>query len=205
MGSSSAGLTVLSAPSGSGKSSLINLLLEDPRAAGTAFAVSHTSRSPRPGEVEGRDYHFVSPEAFEGMIGRGEFLEWTRSFGRYYGTSRAPIERQLASGTRVIADVDVVGARAFRGAFPEARLVFVVPPSFKVLSERLTGRSTESAERVRERLARAAEETEGRDIFDYLVINDDLARAEEELIDIVLNGRGRPVTGPPGFWEGFFE
>ncbi|MDR1042232.1 MAG: guanylate kinase [Deltaproteobacteria bacterium] len=201
----SGGLIVLSAPSGSGKSSLIKALLNDPAIGGLAFAVSHTSRNPRPGEVDGKDYHFVSPEEFRAMVDRGEFLEWTETFGRYYGTSRVLIERQLATGLTVIADVDVVGARAIKASFPDARLVFVVPPSFRALTERLAGRNTESKLAARTRLARAAEETAQRDIFDFLIINDDFGEAERELVDIVTKGEGRPVEGPPGFWEGFFE
>ncbi|MDR3153595.1 MAG: guanylate kinase [Deltaproteobacteria bacterium] len=199
------GLTVLSAPSGAGKSSLIKALLGDPRAAGTAYAVSHTSRAPRPGEADGQDYHFVSPGEFREMIAKGVFLEWTETFGNYYGTSRPLIERQLASGLKVIADVDIVGARAFREAFPEAKLVFVAPPSFRALADRLAGRRTEDEESAGRRLARAAEEAAARDFFDFLLINDDFAAAENELVDIVTKGTGRPVEGPPGFWENFFK
>ncbi|MDR1081216.1 MAG: guanylate kinase [Deltaproteobacteria bacterium] len=203
---SSGGLFVLSAPSGAGKSSLIKALLEDPRAGGTTYAVSHTSREPRQGEEDGREYHFVTPDEFRAMIGRGEFLEWTETFGRYYGTSRALIEKQLESGLTVVADLDVVGARAIRGIFPEARLVFVVPPSFRVLTERLSGRQTETDDSARERLARASHETAERFIFDCLVINDDFRKAEDELVDIIVNGGpGTPVEGPPGFWEGFYK
>jgi guanylate kinase len=198
-------LTVLSAPSGAGKSTLIKALLADPRAAGTVYAVSHTSRDPRPGEIDGVDYHFVSPEEFRAMIDRGEFLEWTETFGRYYGTSRPLIERQLASGQRVVMDVDVVGAKAIRAAFPEARLVFVVPPSYRALAERLAGRHTESAERAKERLSRAAMETAEREIYDFLIVNNDLAAAVDELAGIVVDGKGAPASGPPGFWEGFFK
>ncbi|MDR1313018.1 MAG: guanylate kinase [Deltaproteobacteria bacterium] len=202
---STGGLIVMSAPSGAGKSSLIKALLEDPLAGGPAFAVSHTSRAPRPGEEDGRDYHFVSPEKFREMAAEGEFLEWTETFGRYYGTSRVLIESQLASGLSVVADVDVVGAKAFKAAFPDARLVFVVPPSFRVLTERLTERRTETEESARERLARAALETAERGAFDFLVINDDLAKAESELLGIVTLGRGGPIEGPPGFWEDFYK
>ncbi|MDR1036926.1 MAG: guanylate kinase [Deltaproteobacteria bacterium] len=199
------GLIVLSAPSGAGKSSLIKAVLADPRAGNTAYAVSHTSREPRPGEVDGQEYHFVTPEEFRAMIGRGEFLEWTETFGRYYGTSRVLIERLIATGHTVVADVDVVGARAIRGIFPHARLVFVVPPSFAVLTERLAGRQTETESAARERLARAAHETSERVLFDCLLINDDFQKAEDELVDIVNGGPGAPVEGPPGFWEGFFK
>jgi guanylate kinase len=201
----SGGLFVLSAPSGAGKTSLIKALLEDPRAAGTAYAVSHTSREPRPGEEDGREYHFVTPEEFRAMIGRREFLEWTQTFGRYYGTSRVLIERQLASGLTVVADLDVVGARTIKGIFPKARLVFVVPPSFRVLTERLSGRQTETDDSARERLARASHETAERFIFDCLVINDNFRKAEDELVGIVNGGPGTPVEGPPGFWEDFFK
>jgi guanylate kinase len=202
---SSCGLTVLSAPSGAGKSSLIKALLEDPRTSDTVYAVSHTSRDPRPGETDGLDYRFVSPETFKAMIGRGEFLEWTETFGRYYGTSRAVIEGNLASGRRVITDVDIVGAKAIRGSFPDARLVFVAPPTFRDLQSRLVQRQTETEESARKRLARAAEETAARDLFDFLLINDDFDRALEELVGIVLEGKGAPVCGPPGFWENFFK
>jgi guanylate kinase len=198
-------LVVVSAPSGGGKTSLIKAVLADPRAGRTAYAVSHTSRDPRPGEVDGRDYHFVTPGEFREMIARGEFLEWTETFGRYYGTSRKPVERLLAEGHAVIADVDVVGARAIKSSFPDARLVFVVPPSFRILAERLEGRGTESGDSAKARLARAGHETAQRGLFDFLVINDVFELAEQELARIVASGEGCPASGPPGFWEGFFK
>jgi guanylate kinase len=196
-------LIVISAPSGAGKSSLIKALRAELGDGRVAYSVSHTTRAPRPGELEGRDYHFVSQGEFDAMAERGEFLEWARTYGSSYGTSKALIDRQLASGRTVIADVDVVGATNIRGLCPTASLVFIAPPSFSVLKRRLLARKTDSPEAIARRLGQVEEEVGFRGIFDFLVVNDDFQEALAQLRSIVTTGEGPPMRDD-GFWASFF-
>jgi guanylate kinase len=137
-------LIVISAPSGSGKTSLIHAARLELGEANLSYSVSHTTRNPRPGEVDGRDYHFVTQEEFSEMAERGEFLEWTRTFGCSYGTSKTLIDKKLLTGANIVADVDVIGASNIKKLFPVALLVFIAPPSFAVLREYLRSRNTET-------------------------------------------------------------
>ncbi len=180
-------LVVLAGPSGVGKSSVVReLRAQYPQ---LWFSVSATTREQRPGEQEGVDYHFVTPAEFDRMIAGGELLEWAdihRGTHRS-GTPRAPIEKRLSAGEPALVEVDLQGARELRRTMPEAFLVFLCPPSWEALVERLVGRGTESAEIVERRLRTAKEELAARDEFDTVVVNTDVKSAAAELLTLVLD------------------
>lgn len=174
-------LFVVSGPSGSGKTTLCHRLIErvssDEDGGEMAFSVSTTTRSPRADEEEGRDYHFVDDAEFDRMIEDGAFLEWAEVHGQRYGTLRRTVEEQMQTGRDVILDIDVQGGRQVRKASTRAVLIFVLPPSFKELRRRLQGRDTESDEAIERRIQVAREEIGALDLYDYLVVNDDVDRA----------------------------
>jgi guanylate kinase len=182
-------MLIVSSPSGAGKTTLCNRL----RAAepDLRFSVSHTTRKPRPNEVDGREYHFVDPDAFERMADAGAFAEWARVHGNYYGTSLAEIERAQKTARGVLFDIDFQGARQIKAALPAAVGVFILPPSIAELERRLRGRATEDEPTTQRRLANARLEIEHYGIFDYVVVNDDLDRAYEHLRAVVLAERSR--------------
>ena len=182
-------IIVLSAPSGAGKTTIIKEVRE--RIGPIGYSVSHTSREPRPGEKDGVHYHFVTPQVFEEMIGRGDFVEWAKVYGHYYGTSWKALEQELKKGLDVLLDVDPVGAKNIKQRFPEAILIFIVPPSLEVLRQRLTRRGTDSAESVAKRLQMARAEINEAPHYDYVVINDELASAVANVLAIVRAGRCR--------------
>ena len=173
------GVLVVTGPSGVGKGTLIRRLLE--RAPGFELSVSATTRRPRPGEVDGRDYHFLSSEEFERRLARGEFLEHALYAGNMYGTPRSEVDR--AAGNLVL-EIEVEGARQVRDALPEATQVFIAPPSDAALRERLTGRATDAPEEIERRLTRAREELSARPEFKHVIVNDDLDRAVDELVEL---------------------
>jgi guanylate kinase len=155
------------------------------------FSVSATTRARRPGEVDGRDYHFVSDAEFDRMIAEGELLEWAdihRGTHRS-GTPRRPIEERLAAGRPALLELDLQGARAVRAAVPDALLVFISPPSWEVLVDRLVGRGTEPPDVVDRRLATARQELAARDEFDVEVVNDDVRRAAADLLTLMVGTR----------------
>ncbi|HSH28883.1 MAG TPA: guanylate kinase [Thiohalobacter sp.] len=182
-------LFIVSAPSGAGKTSLVRALME--RMDGLAFSISHTTRAVRPGEQGGRDYHFVTVEAFEAMIGRGEFLEHARVFDNYYGTARSAVEAQLARGEDVFLDIDWQGARQVREQLPQAQGIFILPPSRAALESRLQGRGQDGPEVIARRMRDAVSEAAHYDEYDYLLINDDFDTALGELGAIVTAARLR--------------
>jgi guanylate kinase len=180
---------IISAPSGSGKSTLVKRLLAD--RPGLLFSVSYTTRQPRGLEKNGESYHFVPREDFEGMIARGEFLEWACVFGNYYGTHLGILEKAQAAGADVVLDIDVQGARQLKDRFPEAVTVFILPPSRKVLEERLRARGEDREEVIERRLKEAAVEIQKYKDYDYVLINRELAESDAVLSAIVRAERIR--------------
>lgn len=180
-------LIVIAAPSGAGKTTLVRALLD--REPGLRFSVSYTTRPPRASEQDGVDYFFVSEERFREMVAQGGFLEHARVFDNWYGTGREHVESLLAAGHSVLLEIDWQGARQVRERAPEAVTVFIMPPSLAELERRLRGRATDSEDVIARRLADAVDDMRHWDEFAYVVINDDLERAADELAAIV-RGRG---------------
>jgi guanylate kinase len=174
---------VITGPSGVGKGTLIRALRE--RVPGLELSVSATTRSPREGEEDGRDYHFLYREEFDRRAEANEFLEHATYSGNRYGTLRSEVERRLDEGTSVVLEIEVQGARQVRAAMPEAVLVFIAPPSPEALRERLEGRGTDPPEAITERLRTAELELAAQEEFQHVVVNDDLDRAANELERIV--------------------
>ncbi len=182
-------LFVISAPSGGGKGTLIKRLRQ--LVPGVGLSVSWTTRAPRPGEVDGVNYSFVSEEEFEAMVSAGGFVEWAVVHGHRYGTTRAAIEQALSQGSDIILEIDVQGARAVRTTMGSVVSVFILPPSFEVLRARLSARMTERPDELELRLSNARGEVEQYRHFDYVVLNDEVERAAEELSSIVRAERAR--------------
>ncbi len=189
-------LFVIAAASGTGKTSLVKALMA--RVPTLGVSVSHTTRKPRPNEIPGRDYHFVSPERFREMIAAGDFLEHARVFDNYYGTSRAGVEAALARGQDLLLEIDWQGAQQVRERLPEAVDVFVLPPSRAALEERLRGRGTDSAEVIARRLRDSVTELSHWDEFRYVVVNDRFEDALADLRRIVAGGAAGLERGRPG-------
>jgi guanylate kinase len=172
-------LFVVSAPSGAGKTSLVSKLVESRETL--EVSVSHTTRPMRPGEENGKHYHFVSKEAFQADIGKGHFLEHAEVFGNFYGTSHLAIEEKLSQGIDVILEIDWQGAEQVRRLIPDCLTIFIVPPSLQELRKRLEGRASDAADVIERRLAEAQDEMSHYAEFDYLVVNDDFDHAFNQL------------------------
>lgn len=176
-------LVVVSGFSGAGKGTAMKRLLE--KYDTYALSVSATTRAPREGEQDGREYFFKTVEAFEEMIAKDELVEYAQYVTNYYGTPRAYVEEQLAAGRNVILEIEIQGALKIKEKFPDAVLLFIVPPSAAILKQRLIGRGTESIDVIEARLKRAAQEAEGVEAYDYIVVNDNLEDCVEDINEII--------------------
>ncbi len=182
-------LFIVSAPSGAGKTSLLKRLKEE--LSGVVISVSHTTRSKRPGEVDGKDYFFVSHEEFETLLSQDAFLEYARVFDNYYGTSRQQVLENLEKGLDVILEIDWQGARQVRVKIPDSRSIFILPPSLKVLEKRLRSRAQDSEETIARRMRDARNEMSHFHEYDYLVVNDEFEHALSDLKCILIADRLR--------------
>jgi guanylate kinase len=176
-------LIVISAPSGAGKTTLCHMLIKELPSA--EFSISVTSRQPRAGEVDGRDYVFVNEEDFKKRVKEGRMLEWAQVHGNYYGTSKKFVETRLNKGLYVILDIDVQGGLQVKEKFPEAILIFVLPPSMEELKNRLKNRKQDSSGEIKKRLKNSYEEMNYLSKYDYLVINDNLTEALKDIKAII--------------------
>ena len=181
---------VLSAPAGTGKTTIAQTLVE--REEDFSFSISVTTRAPRPGERDGVDYWFVSRQEFRTMVERGELAEWAEVHGDLYGTPHESLIQAGIGGRHVILDIDVQGALQIREAVPEALLLFILPPSMEVLLQRLRGRGTEGQGALRRRLTTALRELEAAETFDFFVVNEDLEKAVAEVLTLARTGKAFP-------------
>ena len=182
-------LFVVSSPSGGGKGTLIQRVLN--KTADLSYSVSFTTRAPRAGEIDGREYFFVTQEKFEQMAAGNEFLEWANVHGKLYGTSRQQVFREISAGRDIILEVDVQGAASVRALVADSVSIFILPPSFEILKQRLVARGTDSPEELDLRLRNAPTELKDYSAFQYVIINDDADRAAEQLAAIVCAERAR--------------
>lgn len=182
-------LFILSAPSGAGKSSLISALLKQSSSRLMQVSVSHTTRQPRPGEIDGQHYHFISVEKFKHQITKNEFYEYAEVFDNFYGTSESAIDEQLAKGIDVFLDIDWQGAQQVRMKKPDVTTIFISPPSREELEARLRSRGQDSEEVIESRMAQAKAECSHYQEFDYIIVNDDFDQALADLTTIVNNQR----------------
>ena len=180
---------VISAPSGTGKTTLVRLLLS--RFPTLSFSISYTTRLPRPGEVNGQHYFFVNEKEFKKSIAKGEMLEWAKVYGHYYGTPLTFVQEKIAAGKDIVLDIDIQGAQAVKKKMPEAILIFLIPPSWNELQRRITSRSSDSPEEIKKRLEAAKKEILAAREFDYIVINDVLEDALKELVSIIQATKAR--------------
>ncbi|CAI08094.1 Guanylate kinase [Aromatoleum aromaticum EbN1] len=182
-------LIIITAPSGAGKTTLVSGLLErDPQ---VNLSVSYTTREPRPGERDGREYHFVDVATFRALRDRGEFLEWAEVHGNYYATSKVWLKQQIATGRDILLEIDWQGAQQVRKSFPDAVGVFILPPSLEELEARLRGRGTDSDDVIMRRLLGARGEMRHVGEFDYVILNNDLQCALDDLVAVVRASRLR--------------
>ena len=182
-------LFVVSSPSGGGKGTLIQHVLK--KVPNLSYSVSFTTRTPRNGEVNGREYFFVSQENFEAMVAAGEFLEWAHVHGKLYGTARKQVAHEIAEGRDIILEVDVQGAASVRTLMADSVSIFILPPSFEILKERLRARGTDSPEELDLRLRRAPFELKDYSAFEYVILNDDVDRAANQMAAIIHAERAR--------------
>ena len=185
-------LYIVSAPSGAGKSSLIDSILKRFNLDDSLrLSVSHTTRQPRPGEVDHVSYHFVSNEEFEALIARGAFYEYAHVFDHYYGTSKEIVEQWLNEGKDVLLDIDWQGARQIREQTPDAKGIFIIPPSLEELHRRLVSRATDAPEVIEKRMNKAIGEISHYDEYDYVIINDDFEESVLNMRSIILANRAK--------------
>ena len=188
-------LFVVSSPSGGGKGTLIQRVLKE--VPNLSYSISYTTRAPRNGEVDGREYFFVTPQEFEHRIAAGEFLEWAHVHGKLYGTSRHQVSREIFEGRDIILEVDVQGAASVRELVSDSVSIFILPPSVETLRQRLMARGTDSPEELDLRLKHAPEELRHYKSFDYVIINDEVEKAATQLRCIVQAERARRSRQEP--------
>lgn len=182
-------LYIISAPSGAGKTSLVKRLTDN--LTGIAVSVSYTTREPRPGEVNGVDYQFITPAEFDEKVKANEFVEYAKVFDHSYGTSEKDLNQTLDKGIDVVLEIDWQGARQIREAFPKAASIFILPPARETLESRLRGRGQDNDEIIQKRMTKAVSEMEHYDEFDYLIINDDFDEAYFQLKSVIVAERTR--------------
>ncbi len=196
-------LFVISAPSGAGKTTIVKALRQ--RYQDLAYSVSHSTRSPRKGEVDGKDYHFVNKTTFQNMIEEGCFVEWAEVYGNLYGTGFSTLKEKLSSGSDILLDLDTQGGKNIRNRFPDSVLIFLLPPSLKILRDRLTKRATDSEEVINGRMLEAVCEIRNCSWYDYLIINDDLETAVDETVSVILSERRRVERMLPDVQKRFHQ
>ena len=178
---------VITAPSGTGKTTIINSVKKNIREIG--YSISHTTRKPRDGQVHGIHYYFIDVEEFQRMIKKQAFLEWAFVYGQYYGTSITSIERELSSKKDILMDLDIQGAKAVKKRFPDSSLIFILPPSVQALEERLKKRSKDGETNIALRIKKAIGEIQQCEDYDFIIINDDLSKAMNEVEAIIVSHR----------------
>jgi guanylate kinase len=182
-------LFVVSAPSGAGKTSLCRAITNSLEQL--THSISYATRKPRPGEIDGRDYYFVSQERFQDMIKAGDFAEWAEVHGNLYGTSRRVLDEMIAKGIDVILDIDTQGAKQIKSKYETAVFIFIMPPSLEILEERLRNRRSDDEAEIRKRMRRAHEEIRDYSMYNYIIVNRDFDRALTEIKSIVVAERCR--------------
>ncbi len=193
-------LFVVSAPSGAGKTSLCHAVTDS--LENLTHSISYATRKPRSGEIDGRDYHFVTPERFQEMIEAGDFAEWAEVHSNLYGTSRRVLDDMIAKGIDVILDIDTQGARQIKQKYNNAVYVFIMPPSLGILEERLRNRKSDQEDEIRKRMRRAREEIRDYTMYDYIIVNHDFDRALAELRSLVTAERCRTGLADTAWIEG---
>jgi len=178
---------IITAPSGSGKTTIIHRVKKDISTIG--YCISHTTRKPRKGEVHGIHYYFIDKDGFQKMIENREFLEWALVYGKYYGTSFVSMEKALSSGEDLLMDLDIRGARAVKTRYPDSSLIFILPPSIQALEERLKKREKGDEKNIELRITKAMEEIQQCIDYDYIIINDNLDKAVEEVKAVIVSSR----------------
>jgi guanylate kinase len=182
-------LFVVSAPSGAGKTSLCKALTDS--LENLTHSISYATRKPRPGEIDGRDYYFVSPKRFQEMIDASDFAEWAEVHSNLYGTSRRVLDEMIIKGIDVILDIDTQGAKQIKAKYSSAVFIFIMPPSLSILEERLHNRKSDNVEEIKKRMRRAREEIKDFNMYDYVIVNRDFDRALTEIRSIVIAERCR--------------
>ena len=182
-------LFVVSAPSGAGKTTLCRALTDS--LENLTHSISYTTRKPRPGEIDGRDYYFVTEERFRNMVGSGDFAEWAQVHSNLYGTSRRVLDEMRTGGTDVILDIDTQGAKQIKPKYSTAVFIFIMPPSLEILEERLRNRRSDDENEIQKRMRRAFEEIKDYAMYDYIIVNRDFDRALSELKSVVVAERCR--------------
>ena len=195
-------LYVVSAPSGAGKTSLCRAITDT--LENLTHSISYTTRKPRNGEIDGRDYHFVSQDRFQSMIHAGDFAEWAEVHSNLYGTSRRMLDDMISKGIDIILDIDTQGAKQIKRNFNSAVFIFIMPPSLDILEERLRNRKSDREDEIKKRMSRARDEIKDYALYDYIVVNRDFERALTELRSVVIAERCRIQRADTQWIEGMF-